>query len=203
MNTNLTEIIFLLDRSGSMEGLESDTIGGFNAFIKKQRQLEGETIVTAILFDDQYEILWNGIDANQAKLTDNDYFVRGCTALLDAVGKTILDVGYRLSNTCEEKKPDKVIFVITTDGLENASCEFSYEKVKELIKHQQEKYSWEFIFLGANIDAGKEADNIGIDIKNAYSFEASKTGVEHMYNMVCDAVFEKRQNTKKHSSNEQ
>jgi uncharacterized protein YegL len=199
MNMNVTEIIFLLDRSGSMEGHESDTIGGFNAFIKKQRQLEGKTIVTAILFDDQYEIVWNGIDANQAKLTDNDYFVRGCTALLDAVGKTILDVGYRLSNTREEEKPDKVIFVITTDGLENASFEFNYEKVKELIKHQQEKYNWEFIFLGANIDAGKEADTIGIDIKNAYNFEASKTGVECMYNMVCDAVFEKRQNTKKHS----
>jgi hypothetical protein len=196
MNTNLTEIIFLLDRSGSMGGLESDTIGGFNAFIKRQRQLEGETIVTTVLFDDQYEILWNGIDAKQAKLTAHDYYVRGCTALLDGIGKTILDVGYRLSNTCEEKKPAKVIFVITTDGMENASREFTYEKVKELIKHQQEKYNWEFIFLGANIDAGKEADSIGIKLENAYSFEASEKGVEQMYNMVSEAVSERRQKTK-------
>ena len=162
MNRDLTEIIFLLDRSGSMAGLETDTIGGFNAFIEKQRQLEGETIVTAVLFDDRYEILWNGIDANKAILTDKEYYVRGSTALLDAVGKTILDVGYRLSKTSEETRPGKVIFVITTDGMENSSKEFTYEKVKELIKHQQEKYNWEFIFLGANIDAAKEAGNIGI-----------------------------------------
>jgi len=160
MNMNLTEIVFLLDRSGSMGGLESDTIGGFNAFIEKQSQLEGETIVTAVLFDDRYEMLWNGVKATEAKLTNKEYYVRGCTALLDAVGKTILDLGYRLSKTDEEKRPGKVIFVITTDGLENASREFTYEKAKELIKHQQEKYNWEFIFLGANIDAAKEADSM-------------------------------------------
>ncbi|MGG3467626.1 vWA domain-containing protein [Neobacillus pocheonensis] len=193
MNKNLTEIIFLLDRSGSMGGLESDTIGGFNAFIERQIQLEGETIVTTVLFDDHYEILWNGIDAKNARLTDKDYYVRGCTALLDAVGKTILDVGYRLSHTNEEKRPGKVIFVITTDGLENASREFTYKKVKELIQHQQEKYNWEFIFLGANIDAEQEADSLGINMENAYSFEASEKGVEEMYNMVCKAVSEKRQ----------
>jgi hypothetical protein len=197
MNRDLTEIIFLLDRSGSMAGLETDTIGGFNAFIEKQRQLEGETIVTAVLFDDRYEILWNGIDANKAILTDKEYYVRGSTALLDAVGKTILDVGYRLSKTSEETRPGKVIFVITTDGLENSSREFSYEKVKELIKHQQEKYNWEFIFLGANIDAAKEAGNIGICKDNAYSFEASKAGVEKMYYMACDAVSEIRKGNSK------
>jgi len=193
MNKKLTEIIFLLDRSGSMGGLESDTIGGFNAFIERQSQLEGETIVTAVLFDDHYEILWNGIDAKNTRLTDKDYYVRGCTALLDAVGKTILDVGYRLSHTSEEKRPGKVIFVITTDGLENASLEFTYKKVKELIQHQQKKYNWEFIFLGANIDAEQEADSLGINMENAYSFEASEKGVEEMYNMVCKAVSEKRQ----------
>jgi len=189
---NLTEIIFLLDRSGSMGGLQSDTIGGFNALIEKQRQLKGETTVTTVLFDDRYEILWNGIDANKIKLTDKEYYVRGSTALLDAVGKTILDVGYRLSQASEEQKPGKVIFVITTDGMENASHEFTYKKIKEIIKHQKEKYDWEFIFLGANIDARKEADNIGIDMNNAYSFEASKIGVESMYQMVCEAVSEKR-----------
>jgi len=197
MNMNLTEIIFLLDRSGSMAGLESDTIGGFNAFIEKQRQLEGETVVTAVLFDDKYEILWNGIDANKTKLTDKEYYVRGSTALLDTVGKTILNVGYRLSKASESEKAGKVIFVITTDGMENASREFTYKKIKELIKHQQEKYNWEFIFLGANIDAEKEADSIGIDMNNAYSFEASKIGVESMYQRVCEAVSEKRQNKKK------
>ncbi|MDP4180118.1 MAG: vWA domain-containing protein [Bacillota bacterium] len=193
MDLNLTEIIFLLDRSGSMGGLESDTIGGFNAFIGKQKQLDGKVVVTTVLFDDKYEILWNGIEIDKAKLTEKEYYVRGCTALLDAVGKTILDVGLRLSKTVENKKPGKVIFVITTDGLENASREFTYEKVRELIKHQQDKYSWEFIFLGANIDAAKEADNIGICKENAYNFEASKDGVKSMYRMVCKAVSEKRQ----------
>lgn len=197
MNTNLTEIVFLLDRSGSMAGLESDTIGGFNGFIEKQKQMEGDTLVTAVLFDDQYEILWNGIKVEQTKLTKRDYFVRGMTALLDAVGKTILDVGYRLAKTPEEDRPGKVIFVITTDGMENASREFTYEKVKELIKHQQEKYNWEFIFLGANIDAAEEADSLGIDVANAFSFEASEKGVEIMYNMVSEAVSERRQDIKK------
>ncbi|WP_368293728.1 VWA domain-containing protein [Dehalobacter sp. TBBPA1] len=192
MNMNLTEIIFLLDRSGSMGGLESDTIGGFNAFIEKQSQLEGETILTAVLFDDKYEILWNGVNAGKVKLTNNEYFVRGCTALLDAVGKTILDVRQRLSKTVEDEKPAKVIFVITTDGLENASREFTYEKVKELIKHQQEKYNWEFIFLGANIDTVKEADSIGISRDNAFNFEATKDGVEGMFCMVSEAVMDIR-----------
>ena len=192
MNKNLTEIIFLLDRSGSMSGLESDTIGGFNTFIERQIQLEGETMVTAVLFDDTYEILWDGLPANQVRLTNKNYYVRGCTALLDAVGKTILDVGYRFSRIKEKQRPGKVIFVITTDGLENASIEFTYEKVKKLITHRQEKYQWEFIFLGANIDAIKEADSIGIDINNAYNFEASKKGVEVMYGNLCEAVSEKR-----------
>lgn len=192
MNSNLTEIIFLLDRSGSMGGLESDTIGGFNAFIENQRKLEGKTLVTGVLFDNQYEVVWNGAEAEKVKLTAEKYYVRGCTALLDAVGKTILDVGYRLSKTNEDDRPGKVIFVITTDGFENASREFTYKKVKELIKHQQEKYNWEFIFLGANIDAEKEADSLGINIENAYSFEASEEGVESMYKMVSEAVTEKR-----------
>lgn len=197
MNRNLTEIIFLLDRSGSMGGLESDTIGGFNAFIEKQRKLEGKTLVTGVLFDDQYEIIWNGTEAEKVKLTDAKYYVRGCTALLDAVGKTILDVGYRLSKTVEDNRPGKVIFVITTDGFENASIEYTYEKVKELIKHQQEKYSWEFIFLGANIDAEREANNLGIHSENAFSFEASEAGVEDMYKMVCEEVSERRHGGKK------
>lgn len=194
MNSNLTEIIFLLDRSGSMGGLEGDTIGGFNAFIENQRKLEGKTLVTGVLFDDHYEVIWNGVEAEKVKLTGEEYYVRGCTALLDAVGKTILDVGYRLTKTDEDERPGKVIFVITTDGFENASREFTYGKVKELIKHQQEKYNWEFIFLGANIDAKREADNLGIHCENAFSFEASEVGVESMYKMVSEEVTDRRQN---------
>jgi hypothetical protein len=192
MNKNITEIIFLLDRSGSMSGLEEDTIGGFNAFIHNQCKLEGETLLTAVLFDNQYEILWNGIDASKAKLTEKEYYVRGTTALLDAVGKTVLDVGYRLSDTKEADRPGKVIFVITTDGMENASIEFTYEKIKQLIQHQQEKYNWEFIFMGANIDAAKEAEFIGIHKEDAFTFVATEEGVEEMYSVMCEAVTSKR-----------
>ncbi len=200
MNKNLTEIIFLLDRSGSMCGLESDTIGGFNGFMAKQRQVDGDTTVTVVLFDDKYEILWNGIDVSSARLTEKEYYVRGRTALLDAVGKTILDVGRRLSEKDEEKRPHKVIFVITTDGLENASREFSYAKVKELIKRQQDKYNWDFIFLGANIDVAKEADSMGIAIDSSFSYTASEDGVKEMYCMVDNLVSEKRKEEKKKES---
>ncbi|WP_096155532.1 vWA domain-containing protein [Bacillus sp. FJAT-45066] len=192
MNKNVTEIVFLLDRSGSMSGLENDTIGGFNAFVQKQAGLEGETLLTAVLFDDKYQVLWDGVNANDVKLTSNEYYVRGMTALLDAVGKSILTVGNRLAMTKEEDRPGKVIFVITTDGMENSSSEFTYGKVKELINHQKEKYNWEFIFMGANIDVSKEADSLGIDAENAFNFEASEKGVEAMYNIVCEAVMEKR-----------
>lgn len=194
MNKNLTEIIFLLDRSGSMAGLERDTIGGFNSLIEKQCRLEGGTLLTTVLFDDQYEVLWNGIDANHARLTDKEYYVRGTTALLDAVGKTILDVGYRLAKTSKEQRPGKVIFVIATDGMENASREFTYEKVKEMIQHQKDKYSWEFIFIGANIDAAREADSIGISEGDAYNFEASSAGVAVMYRMMEEELSERREN---------
>ncbi|RHW41667.1 VWA domain-containing protein [Neobacillus notoginsengisoli] len=192
MNKELTEIIFLLDRSGSMAGLEQDTIGGYNSFLGRQAGHNGETIVTTVLFDDKYETLWGGINAKNVKLTEKEYFVRGTTALLDAVGKTIVDVGCRLAKTGEQQRPGKVIFVITTDGMENASREFTYEKIKELIRHQQEKYSWEFIFMGANIDAAEEAGNLGIDEKHAYNFEASSDGMEKMYDMVTEAVLEAR-----------
>lgn len=192
MNNNLTEIIFLLDRSGSMSGLEQDTIGGFNAFVKKQCELEGDTLLTAVLFDNQYEIIWNGVDAKSVTLTEKDYFVRGSTALLDAIGKTILDVGHRLANTKEGERPNSIIFVITTDGEENSSREFTYAKVRDLIHHQQEKYCWEFIFMGANIDAKREAGNLGIRKEQAYSFEATEKGMEVMYESVSERVSEKR-----------
>ncbi|MBM7619628.1 uncharacterized protein YegL [Bacillus tianshenii] len=192
MKNNLTEIIFLLDRSGSMSCLEQDTIGGFNTFIKKQCEHEGDTLLTTVLFDSQYEILWNGVDAKSVTLKDKDYFVRGSTALLDAIGKTILDVGHRLANTKAEDRPNNVIFVITTDGEENSSREFTIAKVRDLIHHQQEKYSWEFIFMGANIDSEREAGNLGISKEMAYNFEATETGMAVMYDAVCEMVSEKR-----------
>jgi len=186
MNQNLTEIVFILDRSGSMNGLENDTIGGFNSFVKKQAKL-GETVLTTVLFDDQYEILHNGISAKNVLLTKNEYFTRGSTALLDAVGKTINSVGRRLSETPEHERPGKVIFVITTDGHENASCEFSYDQVKRMIEHQSENYSWEFIFMGANIDAVKEGNRLGIAADRSYNFKANSAGVQTMYCMVDEA----------------
>lgn len=192
MKKNVTEIIFLLDRSGSMSGLERDTIGGFNSFLERQCKHAGETVVTTVLFDDEVEILWNGVDAKSVTLTREDYYVRGSTSLLDALGKTILDVGSRLSKTPEALRPRNVIFVITTDGMENSSMEFTYSKVKELIRHQQEKYSWQFIFMGANIDVAKEAESLGIHQEHAYQFEATEKGVEVMYDSVCEMVSEKR-----------
>lgn len=192
MNKNVTEIVFLLDRSGSMSGLEKDTIGGFNSFVKRQVERKGKTLLTTVLFDDHYEILWSGVPAEQVQLTSEDYYVRGTTALLDAVGKTILDVGYRLSRTEENDRPDKVIFVITTDGMENASSEFTHEKIKKLIEHQQEKYNWEFIFMGANIDVLAEAQNIGIKEEDAFSFDATQDGVENLYAMMSEEILQRR-----------
>jgi len=180
MNHNLTEIVFILDRSGSMGGLESDTIGGFNGFVKKQADL-GQTSLTTVLFDDQYEILHNGIDAENVVLTGDEYFTRGSTALLDAVGKTINDVGKRLSETPEASRPGKVIFVITTDGLENASREFSYNEVKKMITHQSEKYGWEFVFMGANIDVAKEGNKLGIKANRSFCFAATPVGISSLY----------------------
>lgn len=192
MNEKGTEIIFLLDRSGSMAGLEGDTIGGFNAFIEKQNKLPGRTMLTTVLFDNQYEVLWDGIDAAEIKLTEKNYFVRGSTALLDAVGKTIVNVRRRLTGK-NGASAHRVIFVITTDGMENSSREFTHKKVKELIHHQREHHDWEFIFMGANMDAVQEAEDIGISRESAHHFEASHTGVEMMYDKIHDVVMDHRQ----------
>ena len=183
MNQNLTEIVFILDRSGSMAGLENDTIGGFNGFVKKQAEA-GRTSLSTVLFDDKYEILHNGIDAGKAVLTGEEYYTRGSTALLDAVGKTINDVGKRLNETPEALRPGKVIFVITTDGLENSSREFGYDEVKRMITHQSEKYGWEFIFMGANIDVAKEGGKLGISADRSLCFAASPDGMHNMYHRV-------------------
>jgi len=199
MDQNLTEIVFILDRSGSMGGLENDTIGGFNGFVKKQVKA-GQTSLTTVLFDDKYEILHNGVDAGNVTLTDREYFTRGSTALLDAVGKTINDVGKRLYETAEESRPGKVIFVITTDGLENASREFSYDEVKRMITHQTEKYDWEFVFMGANIDVAKEGDKLGIKTDQSFVFESTAKGIYSMFSDVdalCCSIREDRPTKKK------
>jgi len=191
MDQNLTEIVFILDRSGSMSGLEKDTLGGFNGFVKKQAEI-GRTSLTTVLFDDKYEILHNGIDARNAYITENEYFTRGSTALLDAIGKTITDVGKRLNETPEALRPGKVLFVITTDGLENASQIFSYEDVKKMITHQTDKYSWDFIFMGANIDVAREGGKLGINADRSFNFQASSVGVNNMFAHVCLACTELR-----------
>jgi predicted transcriptional regulator len=174
-----------------MSGLESDTIGGFNGFIKKQCSL-GRTFLTTVLFDDKYEVIHNGVDASTVTLTDKEYSTRGSTALLDAVAKTIIDVGYRLSHLNEDVHPSKVIFVITTDGLENSSKEFTYDKVKQMITRQQEACNWEFVFLGANIDVAKEIHKLGINPSMAFSYQSSSEGTDKMYSKVNNLVSEMR-----------
>lgn len=185
MKKNLTEMIFILDRSGSMCYLVDDTIGGFNSMIENQKKEDGEAYVTTVLFDDKYELLHDHIDIQEiTPITSKEYFARGCTALLDAVGKTINAIGNRLSNTPEEERPEKVIFVITTDGRENASREFTKKSVKEMIEHQQSKYSWTFVFLGANMDAVDEATSLGINASHAHSYTASAQGTSSLYSAV-------------------
>lgn len=192
MNNNLCEVLFLLDRSGSMCGLEEETINGFNSFLENQSSFSGETRVTCVLFDNEYEVLWKSRHARELQLTNEEYYVRGSTALLDAIGKTIVDTGHRLANTSEDKRPSKVIMVITTDGQENSSTEFNYSKIKELINHQESKYQWEFIFLGANINVEQETKKLGISKKNAYTYQACEEGVSRMYETVCASVAKAR-----------
>jgi len=178
MKANLTELVFILDRSGSMGGMENDTIGGFNSMLTKQQNEDGECRITTVLFDHEYEILHDRIDIKAVSpITDNDYFVRGQTALLDAVGKTINKIGDVQKNTAEEYRAGKVLFVITTDGMENASRKFGYGKIKKMIEKQKSKHNWEFLFLGANIDAVEVAENFGIAANRAQNFHNDSDGI--------------------------
>ena len=189
MKTNATELVFILDRSGSMGGLESDTIGGFNAMLQKQQAEPGECRLTTILFDNAYEVLHDRIDIKAvSQMTEREYFVRGSTALLDAVGKAINKIGNAQKNTAEAYRAEKVLFVITTDGMENASREFTYDKIKTMIEHQKSKYNWEFIFLGANIDAVEEANRFGIASNRAQSFHNDRAGVALNYSVLSQTV---------------
>ena len=189
MRKNLTEIVFILDRSGSMCGLEKDTIGGFNSFINKQKKNEGEAYVSTVLFDHERIVLHDRVNLRDIKeMTERDYSVRGMTALLDAIGSSIHHIANIHKYSREEDVPEKTIFLIITDGLENASKEYSYRKVKEMIEKEKEKYGWEFIFMGANIDAVSEGAKFGIGADRSVTFKNDSRGQQLNYEVLDEAV---------------
>ena len=189
MRKNLTEIVFILDRSGSMHGLEADTIGGFNSMIEKQKKTEGEATISTVLFDNESEVIHDRVDIKNIKpMTERDYTVRGCTALLDAIGGAIHHIGNIHKYARKEDVPEHTLFVITTDGMENASHRYDSEKVKNMIKRQKEKYGWEFLFLGANIDAVETAAHFGIEKDRAVNYHADSVGTQLNYEVLGDAI---------------
>ena len=193
MKKNLTELVMILDRSGSMSGLERDTIGGYNSMLQKQRETEGEVLVSTVLFDHSIEVLHDRVPLDKVPaMTENDYYVRGCTALLDAVGGAIHHIGNVHKYAREEDRPEKTIFVITTDGMENTSHEYSYDRVKEMVERQKEKYGWEFLFLGANIDAIATAGRFGISADRAANYHSDRRGTKLNYEVLADAVSDMR-----------
>lgn len=185
------ELVFILDRSGSMGGLESDTIGGYNSMLSKQKKEKtGKVSVTTVLFDDQYELLYNQVPIEKVSpMTEEEYYVRGSTALLDAIGKTVMQVK---ANQDKKEIKDKVLFVIITDGMENASREYRADQIKKLIEERKEKNNWEFLFLGANIDAIGAAKDIGIESSRAVRFKSDKKGTAKNYEVLNEAIKEIR-----------
>ena len=195
MKNNVTELVFILDRSGSMAGLESDTIGGFNAMIEKQKKQDGECYVSTVLFDNVSEVLHDRVKLSEIKpMTDKDYTVRGSTALIDAIGGAIHHIGNVHKYARPEDVPEHTLFIITTDGMENASQRYSSEKVKAMIERQKEKYGWEFLFIGANIDAVETAERYGIDKSRAVNYNADHEGTKIVYESVSKAVYDMRAN---------
>ena len=189
MKKGLTELVFILDRSGSMSGLESDTIGGFNSVLTKQQAEDGDANITTVHFDDKYELLHDRYNlAKIHKITEKEYFVRGTTALLDAVGKTIHKMGNVQKYAADNDRAEKVMFVIITDGMENASVEYSYNQIKKMIDRQTKKYGWEFIFLGANIDAVETAGRFGIAEERAANYHADSEGTMLNYEVISETV---------------
>ncbi len=189
MKKNLTEIVFILDRSGSMSGLEGDTIGGFNSMLEKQKQTEGEALISTVLFDNTSQVIHDRVPIGQvAPITRQDYWVRGCTALLDAIGGAIHHIGNVHKYARPEDVPEHTLFIITTDGMENASRRYHYEKVKQMIQRQKEKYGWEFLFLGANIDAVATASHFGIGADRAVNYHADSQGTALNFQVVSEAV---------------
>lgn len=189
MKKQLTEIVFILDRSGSMCGLEADTIGGFNSLIAKQKKEEGEALISTILFDDCTEVLHDRVPLDRIKpMTEEDYYVRGCTALMDALGKAIKHISTIHKYAREEDRPSKTIFIITTDGKENASRQYSSERVKKMVEERKSKYGWEFLFLGANIDAVETAGHFGISKDRAVNYHSDSEGTALNYEVLSDAI---------------
>ena len=189
MKTNLTELVFILDRSGSMSGLERDTIGGFNAMLRKQRREEGRVLVSTVLFNTETQVIHDRVPLEQVNdLTEDDYAVGGCTALLDAVGGAIHHIGNVHKYARAEDRPERTLFVITTDGLENASRRYTYEKVKTMIRRQKERYGWEFLFLAANMDAAAEAARFGIAPDRAAEYRCDAKGTALNYEVISEAV---------------
>ena len=189
MKNNITELVFILDRSGSMAGLEQDTIGGFNAMIEKQKKEDGECYISTVLFDNVSEVLHDRVKLSDIKpMTDREYTVRGCTALIDAIGGAIHHIGNIHKYARPEDVPEHTMFIITTDGIENASQRYSSEQVKRMIKRQKDKYGWEFLFIGANIDAVETARCYGIDEDRAVNYNADAEGTGILYESVACAV---------------
>ena len=189
MRKGLTEVVFILDRSGSMSGLEADTIGGFNSLIEKQKKEDGEAYISTILFDDKTEVLYDRVPVNKVEpMNDTQYYVRGCTALLDALGGAIHHVANVHHYAREEDRPEKTLFIITTDGMENSSRIYNYRKVKEMVEKEKKEYGWEFLFLGANIDAIKEASRFGIDADRAVNYECDSFGTAHNFNVLSETL---------------
>ena len=195
MKNNITELVFILDRSGSMAGLEADTIGGFNAMIDKQKKQEGECYVSTVLFDNESKVLHDRVKLTDVpKMTDRDYTVRGCTALIDALGSAIRHIGNIHKYARAEDVPEHTLFVITTDGYENASRKYTSDEVKKMITRQKEKYGWEFLFIGANIDAVETAARYGIASDRAVNYRADSHGQQVLYSTVSEAVTNVRAN---------
>ena len=189
MKNNITELVFILDRSGSMSGLEGDTIGGFNSLIEKQRGQEGECFVSVVLFDNESEVLYDRVKlADVRKMTRDDYTVRGCTALIDAIGGAIHHIGNIHKYARPEDVPEHTMFVIMTDGMENASHRYSSDRVKQMIEHEKTEYGWEFLFIGANIDAVKTAGRFGIGSNRAVNYHADSRGTGVVYEAVCASI---------------
>ena len=189
MRKGLTEVVFILDRSGSMSGLESDTIGGFNSMIEKQRKEEGEAYISTVLFDDRTEVLYDRVPVAKVEpMNDKQYYVRGCTALLDAIGGAIRHIANVHKYAREEDRPEKTLFIITTDGMENSSRIYDYEKVKKMVEKEKDKYGWEFLFLGANIDAIEVAGRFGIGADRAINYECDSMGTALNYRVLSDTV---------------
>ena len=185
----MTELVFILDRSGSMSGLEKDTIGGFNAMIEKQKREDGQALVSTVLFDNESVVIHDRLPLDRVPpLTEREYFTRGCTALLDAVGGAIHHIGNIHKYARKEDVPEKTLFIITTDGYENASRHYDYEKVRHMIQHEKEKYGWEFLFLGANIDAAAEAKRFGISENRAVTYKCDAAGTALNYDVISEAV---------------